>query len=135
MFSVQVRPVTGAVVLQLRGELDFESVVQLYEAGETALATRPVPRLVVVDCVSMTFCDSSGIGGLVRLYQRLSAQGGQLRLAAPPAPVAKVLSLTGLDAVIAVDAGVDEALAAARGGRDGVAGGTAGKDGREAGAG
>ncbi|MFJ4971649.1 STAS domain-containing protein [Streptomyces sp. NPDC088755] len=114
MFSVQVGPVAGAAVFRLRGELDFESVVQLDEAAAAALTVRPVPRVIVIDCASLSFCDSSGIGGLVRLYQRLSAQGGQLRLAAAPAPVARVLSLTGLDQVIPVHATTGEALAVAR---------------------
>ncbi|MFI6339819.1 STAS domain-containing protein [Streptomyces sp. NPDC050535] len=102
MFSVQVRPVAGAAVFQLRGELDHESVVQLDEAVETVLAARSAPWLVVVDCTFLSFCDSSGIGGLVRIYQLLSLRGGQLRLAAASTSVAKVFSLTGLDAVIAM---------------------------------
>ncbi|MFJ6700576.1 STAS domain-containing protein [Streptomyces sp. NPDC091272] len=121
VFSVTVGPVEGAAVFQLRGELDVESVVQLNEAAETALAARPAPGLVVVDCTSLTFCDSSGIGGLVRLYQRLSAAGGQLRLAAAPAPVAKVFSLTGLDGVIPVHSSTGQAIAATRGRRGGPA--------------
>ncbi|MFJ9054782.1 STAS domain-containing protein [Streptomyces sp. NPDC102409] len=122
VFSVQVRPVpTGAVVLQLRGDLDVESVVQLDEAADAALAPRPTPPLVVVDCASLSFCDSSGIGGLVRLYQRLSAQGGRLRLAAAPASVAKAFSLTGLDGVIPVHTSTGDALAVARSGPDKVA--------------
>ncbi|MER5766288.1 STAS domain-containing protein [Streptomyces sp. NPDC001985] len=120
MFSVQVRPAAEAAVLRLRGELDVESVVQLDEAAETALSARPAPSLVVVDCASLSFCDSSGISGLVRLYQRLSAQRGQLRVAAAPAPVAKVFSLTGLDRVIPLHTSTAEALTA-RSGRDRVA--------------
>ncbi|MGW7587749.1 STAS domain-containing protein [Streptomyces rubiginosohelvolus] len=111
MFSVQVRPASDAAVLQLRGELDVESVVQLDEAADTALAAQPPPRLVVVNCAFLSFCDSSGIGGFVRLYQRLAAQQGQLRLAAAPAAVAKVFSLTGLDGVIAIHTSAEDALA------------------------
>ncbi|MER5882105.1 STAS domain-containing protein [Streptomyces sp. NPDC001910] len=110
MFSVRVRPVAGAVVLQLRGELDVESVVQLDEA--TKIAVRSMPALVVVDGEALSFCDSSGISGFVRLYQLVSAHGGRLRVAAVPASVAKVFSLTGLDTVIPVHITTDEALAA-----------------------
>ena len=120
-------------MFQLRGELDVESVVQLDEAAETALAARP--SLVVVDCASLSFCDSSGISGLVWLYRRLSAQGGHLRMAAAPAPLAKVFSLTGLDQVIPVHTSTGEALAVARSGRDKVADASEGISVRERGVG
>ncbi|MFD3524877.1 STAS domain-containing protein [Streptomyces sp. NPDC058653] len=58
MFSVQVGTAAGTAVLQLRGELDVESVVQLDEAGE--IAVRSTSALVVVDCAALSFCDSSG---------------------------------------------------------------------------
>lgn len=38
MFAVDVRRDTQAVVFALRGDLDFHSVVQLYEAEDTELA-------------------------------------------------------------------------------------------------
>ncbi|MFF2861024.1 STAS domain-containing protein [Streptomyces rubiginosohelvolus] len=120
VFSVQIRPASDAAVLQLRGELDVESVVQLDEAAHTALSAQPPPHLVVVDCAFLSFCDSSGIGGFVRLYQRLAAQQGQLRLAAPPAAVARVFSLTGLDGVIAVHTSTEDALAESCDGPDRV---------------
>ncbi|MFD4125333.1 STAS domain-containing protein [Streptomyces globisporus] len=135
MFSVQVRPASDAAVLQLRGELDVESVVQLEEAAHTVLTAQPPPHLVVVDCASLSFCDSSGIGGFVRLYQRLAAQEGQLRLAAPPAAVTKVFSLTGLDSVIAVHTSTQAALGASCDVCDRVADVRAGTSGGERGVG
>ncbi|MFI1015865.1 STAS domain-containing protein [Streptomyces sp. NPDC020965] len=78
----------------------------------------PGRRWLVVDCVSLSFYDSSGINGLVRLYQCLSAQGGRLRVAAAPASVDKVFSLTGLDTVIPLHISTGEALAAAQNERD-----------------
>ncbi|MFH9613556.1 STAS domain-containing protein [Streptomyces pratensis] len=125
MFSVHVRPVERAVVVQLRGELDFESVVQLHEAAEAATAAQPGPELVVVDCTVLSFCDSSGIGSFIRLHQRVSANGGRLRLAAAPAPLARVLSLTGLDAVIAVHPDAEDALAVPLSGHNRAAAGHA----------
>ncbi|MFD4260798.1 STAS domain-containing protein [Streptomyces sp. NPDC058534] len=108
------------MVFALRGELDFDSVVQLHEAtGRELSRTEGLP--VVADCARLVFCDSSGIGGLLRLFQRLSAQDRVLRLAAVPASVARLFALTGLDQLFSVHADVDEALGAATDTHDTVA--------------
>ncbi|MFC9057226.1 STAS domain-containing protein [Streptomyces sp. NPDC057074] len=120
VFSVDVRPYERGVVFALRGELDFDSVVQLHEATERELSRMEGPP-VVVDCARLAFCDSSGIGGLLRLSQRLSAQDRVLRLAAVPASVARLLALTGLDRLFTVHADVHEALGAGTDRHDTVA--------------
>jgi len=110
LFSVDARSVGLACVLALRGELDFHSAVQLGEAADTVL-TGPGPLpLVVIDCTALTFCDSSGISGLIGIYQQLSGRGGVLRLAAVPTSVARIFRLTGLDEVIAVHDTAHDAL-------------------------
>lgn len=111
MFSVQVTHEARGAVFALRGELDFESMVQLDEAGERELARGRGAGAVVADCSRLTFCDSSGIGSLLRLFQQLSAQGRVLRLAAVPDAVARIFALTGLDQIFAVHADADQALA------------------------
>ncbi|TFV33990.1 anti-sigma factor antagonist [Streptomyces sp. T1317-0309] len=42
------------------------------------------PRLMVIDCAALGFCDSSGISSLIAIHQWLSARGSTLRLAAVP---------------------------------------------------
>ncbi len=111
MFSVQVTHEARGAVFVLRGELDFESVVQLQEASAQELAGSRDTGPVVADCTHLTFCDSSGIGALLRLFQGLAAQQRVLRVAAVPGPVARLLSLTGLDQVFGVYADAEQALA------------------------
>ncbi|MEU9420007.1 STAS domain-containing protein [Streptomyces sp. NPDC051000] len=118
MFSVDVRRTPQACVFALHGELDFDSAVQLQEAADLALTGPRRPRLLVVDCTDLAFCDSSGIGGLIRIYQTLSAHGGVLRLAAAPGSVARVFALTGLDQVIAVHPTPQSALSSGAGSRE-----------------
>ncbi|WP_333774980.1 STAS domain-containing protein [Streptomyces sp. IBSBF 3136] len=123
MFSVQIWSAARTGVLTLRGELDYDSAVQLQEAADQVLADAR-RSVLVVDCSALEFCDSSGIGCLVRVYQRLSARGGVLRLAAVPVSVARVFALTGLDTAIPVHATLHEAMGAggtvpAPGGEDG----------------
>ncbi|MER5966250.1 STAS domain-containing protein [Streptomyces sp. NPDC002057] len=124
MFSVQVTQVERGVVLTLRGELDFESMVQLDEAGEEALAWRQGVGPVVADCAGLAFCDSSGIGALLRLRQQLAAQGRVLRLSGVPARVARLFTVTGLDHVLDVYPDRDQALGAGTDPHDIVAAGS-----------
>lgn len=117
VFSVDVRQHARGVLFVLCGELDFDSVVQLQEAadGELSGSTGTLP--VVVDCAALTFCDSSGISALLRLYQRLTTEQRPLRLAAVPASVSRLFTLTGLDQLFSVHKDAAEALAAGSGGR------------------
>ncbi|MFB6633614.1 STAS domain-containing protein [Streptomyces sp. NPDC056362] len=121
MFSVQVVQEERGVVLVLRGELDFDSMVQLDEAGQEMLAQGRGGGPVVADCAAMAFCDSSGIGALLRLMQPLAEQGRVLRLAGVPAPVARLFAITGLDRIFEVYPDRDRALAAGTDRRDIVA--------------
>ncbi|MFE9405001.1 STAS domain-containing protein [Streptomyces sp. NPDC006530] len=126
MFSVQVSGVEQGMVFALRGELDFDSMVQLHEAGERELLKGRGAGPVVIDCSGLLFCDSSGVSALLWLHRQLSAQGRALRLAAMPARVSRLFALTGLDVVLSVYADVAGALGSnsrviAAGGSDGPA--------------
>ena len=82
----------GATVV-VRGEVDMatapqlrDTLLELVDGG----ATR-----IVLDCRSLDFLDSSGIGVLIAVRKRLG-DDGSLTLEAPPAHVRKVLELTGV---------------------------------------
>ena len=65
----------------------------------------------VVDMTGTQFCDSVGLGVLVRAHNRALAEGGELRLVIPAsAMVLRVFALTGIDRVIPNFPGLDEAL-------------------------
>ncbi|MEU1122891.1 STAS domain-containing protein [Streptomyces sp. NPDC005899] len=115
MFAVDVRRDTRAVVFALRGDLDFHSVVQLYEAEETELAAGREAGTVVVDCSHLTYCDSTGISALLKLHNRLAAQGGVLCLAGVPAFLDRLFVLTGLNQLFCLHTDTEEALDTHRG--------------------
>ncbi|MGW3313664.1 STAS domain-containing protein [Streptomyces sp. NPDC001073] len=127
VFAVRVTQEERGTVFALCGELDFDSMVQLDEAGERELAKGPGAGPVVADCTRLTFCDSSGISAFLRLFQQLAAQDRVLRLAAVPASVARVFSVTGLDRVFIVHADAVEALEGGGRGRGIVTPGTDGE--------
>ena len=55
----------------------------------------------VVDMTGTQYCDSAGLGVLVRAHKRALAEGGELRLVIPAsAAVLRVFAITGIDRVI-----------------------------------
>jgi len=71
-------------------------------------------RKLIVDCTRLTYLSSYGIGILVRLHKRLAQKGGNVKLAAVPGVVARVIQLVRLDQVLQIFPTVDEALSSFR---------------------
>jgi anti-sigma B factor antagonist len=68
----------------------------------------------VVDMTGTQFCDSAGLGVLVRAHSWALAEGGELRLVIPAsAMVLRIFAISGIDQVIANFADLDDALAPA----------------------
>ena len=92
--------------LELEYRLDGD-VAEVAVSGEIDVATAPQlremlhglvhggARCIVLDCRSLEFLDSSGIGLLAATRKRLGV-GGELVVASPPIHVRKVLELTGV---------------------------------------
>ncbi|MFI8101382.1 STAS domain-containing protein [Streptomyces sp. NPDC086023] len=115
-FAVESRPVDGAVVLSLAGELDHDTAEPLREALTAALRTG-APRLLV-DCAELSFCDSTGLNVLLRGRLEAEEAGARLELAGLPRPVARMFRITGAEQVFPVHADLATALADGRGGSD-----------------
>ncbi|WP_405713729.1 STAS domain-containing protein [Streptomyces xanthophaeus] len=106
-FTVAVRTVDGAVVLELAGELDHDTAQPLRDALDAAVT--PGGRLLV-DLTDLGFCDSTGLN--VLLHSRLTAQeaGAGLELVGLRGPVARMFRITGADGVFPVHADMAGAL-------------------------
>jgi len=77
----------------------------LWEAADRGHGT------FVVDMTRTQFCDSGGLGILVRAHNRALADGGELRLVRPTsASVLRVFAFTGIDQVIPHFPSLDEAV-------------------------
>ncbi|WP_411104574.1 STAS domain-containing protein [Streptomyces sp. cmx-4-9] len=106
-FTVAVRTVDGAVVVQLAGELDHDTAQPLRQALDEAVT--PGGRLLV-DLTHLGFCDSTGLN--VLLHGRLAAReaGAGLELVGLRGSVARMFRITGADGVFPVHADVEQAL-------------------------
>lgn len=68
----------GFEILQLTGPLDIEAVEHARESFKAL--TERVKKGLVVDMSGVTFMDSSGVGALVFMYKRLTAEHRTLHL-------------------------------------------------------
>ena len=72
----------------------------------------PMPPVLILDLSGVEFMDSSAIGSLITIRNRMLPGGGVLALCSIAEGVAKVLRIADLGKVFAIHADVEEALAA-----------------------
>jgi anti-sigma B factor antagonist len=96
-----VRPDESEVVLALSGEVDLGSAAELEKTVLGLLDKRP--RSLVLDFSAVPFCDSSGIGVLVRLYNRATSIGCRVTIRRPTPNVREVLEMTSLTRIFPID--------------------------------
>ncbi len=69
------------------------------------------PEVITADLTATGFCDSAGVEVFTRASQLAATRGAEFRLAVGDSPVARILQLTGLDAVIPLFRDVGHSLA------------------------
>ncbi|MED7952901.1 MULTISPECIES: STAS domain-containing protein [unclassified Streptomyces] len=100
---------TESAVCALSGDLDIDSLAPAEQALTELVAQRP--RRMVVDLREVGFCDSSGLNLLLRARLAAGNADVEFRLAAPSPQVARLLEITGAEAVFSIHETVPAALA------------------------
>lgn len=114
-FELEAEERDGVHVIAIRGELDLHTAPRLEEQLEDLEAQ------VLLDLSACEFIDSTGIGLIVRTWQRLDSGpdgdgASRLALCGPGDQVRRLLKITGLESTLQMYAERDEALAAFRDG-------------------
>ncbi|PZS26910.1 MAG: anti-sigma factor antagonist [Pseudonocardiales bacterium] len=91
----------GDCDVTIEGEIDLCCADDVATLATLSLDD-PHLRSLTLDLAAVTFMDSTGIGALVRIRNTALEVGKQLTLRDPSEPVTKVLKITGLDTVFAV---------------------------------
>ena len=102
---------SGVKVLTVSGSMTMGSQMQRFEWQIEEFLKNSQNR-IVIDLSGVTYMDSSAIGILVASSGRVKAAGGSLRIAGVSERVMSVLTMTGVNAVLALDANTNDSLAA-----------------------
>lgn len=111
-FSLPVQHLNGCAVVGLPTEIDLTTAPAVTDGLLSAL-DRGAPG-VIVDMSGTRFCDASGIGAIMRAYERARALGSWLRLIVSHPQTRKVLQITHVDQAVQMFATLDDALPRAR---------------------
>jgi anti-sigma B factor antagonist len=94
-------------VITLEGELDLYSTPKLRELLTESMSERHAS--IIIDCSSLIYIDSTGLGALVGGLKEVSNNEGQLSLAGVNNSVQRILQVTGLERLFAIYPTVEEA--------------------------
>jgi anti-sigma B factor antagonist len=95
------------LVFGLRGSLDLATAPTVRAALTDA--TDQGRHEIIVDLTQLEFLDSTGLGVLIGAHRRVVEKNGSLRLVVHEGPIARLLNITGLIAVLAVYRSLDDA--------------------------
>ncbi|MHA6765170.1 STAS domain-containing protein [Streptacidiphilus sp. PAMC 29251] len=91
----------GRLVLALSGPCDFETVEDLRQAADEALAAVPTPDCLTLDFSGVEACDSSGLSALIWIRRCTVTDGVRLHLVGFDEHLHRILRITGLDVYLA----------------------------------
>lgn len=97
------------MIVTVTGEVDLDNAGQLERELGNAFAESD---RIVVDITDVPLCDSTGLNVLLKAQQQAEQRGGNLVLVGPQPAVRKVLSITGLDAILLSHATTEEGVQA-----------------------
>jgi anti-sigma B factor antagonist len=100
LLEIVVAAGDGGPVVALSGEADVTTVPELTSALTAQIADGV--RHLTVDLSGLTFADSASVSVFISASHVLRASGGTLVLCRPQPPVARMLSMLGVDQVIPV---------------------------------
>jgi anti-anti-sigma factor len=95
------------VIVRIDGDLDVATAPRMARQLES-LAEQG--SHLILDLAGVRFCDCAGLNLFVRLQLRAAAAGGWMHLAEPTPAVRRLIALTGLHDILAVEAGMAGAI-------------------------
>lgn len=97
-------------VFAISGRLNLGNLLQSVESALRGLIDGGVRKLVI-DLTALNAIDSSGIGMLISCAGQMDQLGGQMRLAGPPDPIARVFTIVHMDRIVPLDPDISAACA------------------------
>ena len=92
--NIKIESLDNVSVVRCGGSLDADSVAA-FKKATTEIVNGGVVRLVI-DCSSLNFIDSMGLGALISLLRRARSQEGDVKVAALSDDVKTIFEITRL---------------------------------------
>lgn len=108
--QIQAERIGDILLARVEGELDLSTAAAFRETIDRHLNIGNGIKHLILNLSRLTFVDSSGLGAILGRYRRLSERGGKLAAADVPDNINRLLSLSGLQRIIAVFQTEAEAL-------------------------
>ncbi|MCB1017682.1 MAG: STAS domain-containing protein [Acidimicrobiales bacterium] len=100
-FRITGAAVDDELVVTLAGEVDLSSRERISQF--VALEVDACPGTLVIDLAAVTFVDSTGLSLLIRAHDTVTAHGGRVVVRHANAQFRRLLAITGVDRVVAVE--------------------------------
>ena len=101
LFSTKVVRADGGTVIYVQGEIDMATAERLRDAIEPHMGPQ---QTIVLDLSGVEFMDSACTAVLVQARGKLTQDGGSLILRNPSSIAHRVLSVSGVEFILADDA-------------------------------
>jgi len=87
--------------VNLYGEVDIYNADSLKTELHTLIAEKPAD--IVIDCTSLKYIDSTGLGVLVNALKKVKEQDKSISIINLKPHIAKIFTLTGLDKIFSIE--------------------------------
>lgn len=95
--------ISGALVVEVRGELDIATVLRWTTVLEAAICELPEPHLLVLDLAALRFLSAHGSRALLEAVDKCRERGiGGCLIVTPGSVVDRVARMSGLTAAVPV---------------------------------
>jgi anti-sigma B factor antagonist len=106
--ELSARLAENQLVVAFRGQLD---AIDAAPAVAAVTALKPLGQCLIIDLAALDFIDCFALRALLEMRNRVQLAGGDVLLAAPRAPVRRLLDLVGLSGVFSIHATAASAAA------------------------
>ncbi|MCF7873022.1 MAG: STAS domain-containing protein [Candidatus Omnitrophica bacterium] len=96
------------IIVSVSGEINIDTSPDLRKAFDQY--TQQGIKKVIIDCVNLTYIDSSGLATLIELMQRLKKIEGELKICNLENKVKSVFEVTKLDKLFDICASQEQAV-------------------------
>lgn len=99
----------AALIMKIDGEIDHRYATRIRREADRKIVTYP-DKTFIIDLSSVSFMDSSAIGVIIGRYKLVKSFGSEVFLVSCSEPVARILSMSGIEKIIKIFDTLPDAL-------------------------